>query len=163
VPLSVIVIDAMLAFFGVLGMRLLRRALFEYREKRSRSSQAVGVPKSRALLVGAGRAGVLAAREIVGQDDMGLEVEGFVDDDPVKRGAQIQGFRVLGTIDDLPRLVRERRIDQVVIHDRTDHSPQDPAHHRDLPADPRQVARCAGPLRDPARQGADDAHPHCPG
>ncbi len=115
VPLSIIVIDAMLAFLGVLGMRLLRRALFEYREKRSRSSQAVGVPKSRALLVGAGRAGVLAAHEIFAQDDMGLEVEGFVDDDPVKRGAQIQGFRVLGTIDDLPRLVRERRIDQVVI------------------------------------------------
>ncbi len=115
VPLSVIVIDAMLAFLGVLGLRLMRRALFEYREKRSRSSRAIGATRSRALLVGAGRAGVLAAHEIFAQDDMGLEVQGFVDDDPGKAGAQIHGFRVLGTTADLPRLVRELKIDQVVI------------------------------------------------
>jgi FlaA1/EpsC-like NDP-sugar epimerase/lipopolysaccharide/colanic/teichoic acid biosynthesis glycosyltransferase len=115
VPVSVSVIDGMLAFLGILGLRLVRRGLFEYREKRSRSSQAVGVPKSRALLVGAGRAGVLAAREISGQDDMRLQVEGFVDDDPEKQGARITGFRVLGTTHDLPRLVRELKIDQVVI------------------------------------------------
>ncbi|MGH9363791.1 MAG: sugar transferase, partial [Thermoanaerobaculia bacterium] len=115
VPLSVIVIDAMLAFLGVLGLRLLRRVLFEYREKRSRSSRAIGAMRSRALLVGAGRAGVLAAREIFAQDDMGLEVQGFVDDDPSKAGAQIHGFRVLGTTADLPHLVRELKIDQVVI------------------------------------------------
>jgi FlaA1/EpsC-like NDP-sugar epimerase len=114
-PISVIVIDGMLAFLGVLGLRLARRALFEYRQKRSRSSGAVGATRSRALLVGAGAAGVLAAREILARDDMGLEVQGFVDDDPEKTGAQIQGFRVLGTTADLPRLVRDLRIDQVVI------------------------------------------------
>src|SRR5262249_31233192 len=115
VPVSVSVIDGMLAFLGILGLRLLRRAVFEYREKRSRSAQAIGLSKSRALLVGAGRAGVLAAREILGQDDMGLQVEGFVDDDPEKLNAEISGFRVLGTTHDLPRLVRELKIEQVVI------------------------------------------------
>jgi FlaA1/EpsC-like NDP-sugar epimerase/lipopolysaccharide/colanic/teichoic acid biosynthesis glycosyltransferase len=115
VPLSVVVIDTMVVFIGVLGLRLSRRTLFEYREKRSRSSQAVGKVEKRALLVGAGRAGVLAAREIDGQDDIGLEVVGFVDDDLSKVGAVINSFRVLGTTEDLPRLVRERGIDQVVI------------------------------------------------
>jgi FlaA1/EpsC-like NDP-sugar epimerase/lipopolysaccharide/colanic/teichoic acid biosynthesis glycosyltransferase len=115
VPLSIIVIDSMLAFCGVLSLRLARRVLFEYREKRSRSSRAVGAARERALLVGAGRAGVLAAREIQSQDDLDLDVRGFVDDDPTKAGAEIQGFRVLGTTNDLPRLVQELKIDQVVI------------------------------------------------
>ena len=159
VPLSVIVIDAMLAFLGVLGLRLMRRVLFEYREKRSRSSRAVGTTRRRALLVGAGRAGVLAAREIFAQDDMGLEVEGFVDDDPGKAGAQIHGLRVLGTTADLPRLVRELEHRPGRHHDCSDHATQDPAHHRYLPKDPGQAAHRAGALRDPAGQGADNAHP----
>ena len=67
------------------------------------------------LLVGAGRAGVLAAREIVGRGDMNLDVKGFVDDDLEKQGAVIHGIRVLGTTEDLPRLVKELGIAQVVI------------------------------------------------
>ena len=67
------------------------------------------------LLVGAGRAGVLAAREIVGRGDMHLDVKGFVDDDADKQGAVIQGIRVLGTTEALPRLVKELGISQVVI------------------------------------------------
>jgi FlaA1/EpsC-like NDP-sugar epimerase len=67
------------------------------------------------LLVGAGRAGVQAAREIVGRGDMDLEIVGFVDDDPAKQGTVIQGFKVIGTSRDLPRLVPELGIHHVVI------------------------------------------------
>ncbi len=115
VPVSVILTDAILAFLGILGLRLARRSLFEYREKRFGSSGSIGTVRNRALLIGAGRAGVLAAREIFAKDDMGLEVQGFVDDDPAKAGAQIHGFRVLGTTADLPRLVKELEINQLVI------------------------------------------------
>ncbi len=93
VPLSVIVIDAMLAFIGVLGLRLARRVVFEYREKTLPfAARRRGRRRSRTLLVGAGRAGVLAAREILGTDEMGLEVVGFVDDDPIQVGAEIHGL-----------------------------------------------------------------------
>ena len=115
VPLSVIVTDTVLAFGAILGMRVVRRALFEYQEKRERSDGIESPERKPALLVGAGRAGLLAAREIVGVGDVALEVKGFVDDDPSKQGSVIHGFPVLGTTQDLPRLVKEMGIAQVVI------------------------------------------------
>jgi len=65
--------------------------------------------------VGAGKAGVLAAREILSRGDIQFDVRGFVDDDPAKQGAVIHDLRVLGTTEDLPRLVEKLKIAQVVI------------------------------------------------
>ena len=116
VPLSVIFVDAVLAFGGLLGLRVVRRMLYEQGERRRRAGHGDGHgPDQRALLVGAGRAGVLAMREIQGRGDLGLDVVGFVDDDPLKQTMIIQGARVLGATRDLPRLVREHRVQQVVI------------------------------------------------
>jgi len=115
VPLSVILMGTVLAFGGVLGLRVVRRFLYELAQRRGRESQAGGAERVSTLLVGAGRAGMLAAREIVGRGDMNLEVKGFLDDDPEKQGAVIHGIRVLGTTEDLPRLVKELGIGQVVI------------------------------------------------
>jgi FlaA1/EpsC-like NDP-sugar epimerase len=115
VPLSVIFIDVVLAFGGVLGLRVLRRLLYERYEARRRALQAQSSTVTPVLLVGAGQAGVLAAREINGRGDMHLQVKGFVDDDPEKQDGLIDGVRVLGTTADLPRLVRDLGIEQVVI------------------------------------------------
>ena len=115
VPISVIVIDGVLVFAAVLGMRVLRRTLHEERQKHRRVARFENVERTPTLLVGAGRAGALAAREILGRGDMRLDVKGFVDDDPAKQGATIHGFRVLGTTKDLPRLVEDLRITQVLI------------------------------------------------
>jgi FlaA1/EpsC-like NDP-sugar epimerase len=67
------------------------------------------------LLIGAGQAGVLAAREIHGRGDTGLVIKGFIDDDPQKQGSVIYGVKVLGTTEDMPWLVRTQGIDHVVI------------------------------------------------
>ncbi len=121
VPISVIVIDAALAFGGTLSVRVLRRVLYESYERDRLDRTATHTLGSRrgrrkpVLLVGAGRGGVLAVREIQGRGDMDIEVMGFVDDDPLKLGTVIHGVRVLGTIRDLPKLARELDIDHVVI------------------------------------------------
>jgi FlaA1/EpsC-like NDP-sugar epimerase len=116
VPLSVILIDAGLAFGGLLGLRVLRRSLYERYEARRRQNQAApNGDQAPVLLAGAGRAGVMVAKEIAARGDMGLRVVGFVDDDPEKLGSQIQGVKVLGTTENLPELVRRHGVDHVVI------------------------------------------------
>jgi FlaA1/EpsC-like NDP-sugar epimerase len=115
VPLSIILMDTVLAFGCVLGLRVLRRTLYERYEKQQRAARNGNGRKKPVLLIGAGRAGVLAVKEIFGRGDVDLEIKGFIDDDPEKRGAVIQGVKVLGATRDLPRLVRELEVDQVVI------------------------------------------------
>lgn len=116
VPISIIFIQTVLGFGGVVGLRVLRRVLFESEEKRrfaaSTRPTTNHVPT---LFVGAGHVGILAAREVIGGPDCDLDVRGFVDDDPDKQGLLIYGLRVLGTTHDLPRLVREHGIAQVAI------------------------------------------------
>jgi FlaA1/EpsC-like NDP-sugar epimerase len=115
VPFSIILMDTVLAFGGVLGVRVLRRNLYETSEKRHRADgNGKGSARS-VLLIGAGRAGVMVAGEIQNRTDMDLHIAGFVDDAPEKRRSVIHGVKVLGTTRDLPALVRKLNIDHVVI------------------------------------------------
>jgi FlaA1/EpsC-like NDP-sugar epimerase len=119
VPLSVNFVDCMLAFSGTFGLRILRRSVYEYEKRRGQRKQngsGVARIKRPVLLIGAGQAGVLVAKEIMGRGDLALEVKGFIDDDKRKKGRSIvQGRKVLGTTEDLPNLVRSIGIDHVVI------------------------------------------------
>ncbi|MDX6692461.1 MAG: hypothetical protein QOF02_64 [Blastocatellia bacterium] len=117
VPLSVNIIDTLLAFGGALGLRVFRRSLFERYEKRKWQRLTNGnALKKPVLLIGAGQAGVLVAREIERRADVDLEIKGFVDDDPGKQKRSVTGdIKVLGTTHALPRLVRDLGIDHVVI------------------------------------------------
>src|ERR1043166_6627317 len=114
VPLSIIVMDHAFGFGGVICMRLLRRVYYERNERRRWAGSGAGRPKS-VLLIGAGRAGMLAAREIKARGDVNLLIKGFIDDDRDKTGSLVQGVRVLGTTAELPRLVRELEIDHVIL------------------------------------------------
>ena len=109
VPLSVIIIEFMLAMTGMLGARSVRRLLSEGRGKRGTHGKA----RVRVLLVGAGRAGVLLSKEIASRVDM--RPVGFVDDDPQKHGMVINRLPVLGSLASLERFVREHRVQEVII------------------------------------------------
>ncbi|MCA1612548.1 MAG: polysaccharide biosynthesis protein [Acidobacteria bacterium] len=114
-PLSVLLMDVLLAFGGTSGVRLLWRAGHERHAQMYRARRAGGGPRKRVLLVGAGSAGVLTAKEIRRNCEADFDVRGFVDDDPQKQATIIQRLKVLGTSRDLPRLVGELEIDEVVI------------------------------------------------
>jgi FlaA1/EpsC-like NDP-sugar epimerase len=117
VPLSICVMDTILAFGGVLGLRVLRRGTYERFEKRKhgKAVRRGNGQKRRVLLIGAGRAGVLAAKEILSRGDTDLHIIGFIDDDSTKQRSVISLVKVMGMTGDLPRLVPHLKIDHVVI------------------------------------------------
>ena len=115
VPLSIIFYDTGLAFAGLLSLRILRRFAYEVSEKRTFRLTKRRVRPKITLFVGAGRVGALAVRDVLGRSDAELDVRGFIDDDRRKKGGSVSGVKVLGTTDDLARLVGELSIEQVVI------------------------------------------------
>lgn len=115
VPVSVILIDTVLAFGGLLGLRVLRRFFYEFGEKNKVFAGKHRLKRKPALLVGAGRMGATLVKELSGRRDTELEIRGLVDDDPRKRGGSVSGYKVLGTTNDIARLVDELNIKQVVI------------------------------------------------
>lgn len=112
IPLGVIAAQLVLTFLTTTGVRLLRRLLYERSAVRRLATKAV---RSRVLLVGAGTAGVLVAREIASRPDLRMDAVGFVDDDPRKRKTTIQGIKVLGSTAEFARLAKKHDIDQAVI------------------------------------------------
>ena len=112
-PLGVIVIYGALAFLGLGGVRVLRRVTSERTERRRiiPTSQRV-VPT---LLVGAGRGGVMVAKEIGARPELGILPVGFIDDDGSKQGTTVHGLRVLGPISDVARIARTRGAKQAII------------------------------------------------
>lgn len=115
VPISISLVTTILGFGGVFGLRMLRRSVFEVYEKRGHALARRYTKKQSALFIGAGQTGALAVKEILKRGDSGLEIKGFVDDDRQKRGGSVNGIKVLGTTYDLPRLIEELEINQVVL------------------------------------------------
>lgn len=121
VPLSVNFIDVVLAFGAAYAIRVVRRAEYEHKQKRVQlkkhaNGNGNGKKKRLVLLIGAGRAGLLAAKEIEARGDLDLAIKGFVDDDRAKLGRSVvQRHRVLGATRDLPRLVHTHGINHVII------------------------------------------------
>lgn len=69
--------------------------------------------RKRALILGAGRAGEMLAREML-RDDGYLPI-GFLDDSSKLKGAKLRGVPVLGTIDKVQRVVENTAPDVLVI------------------------------------------------
>ncbi len=114
VPLSIIALEFLLSLFGTAGSRMFRRLVHE-EAARDSFSQKGDNKKRNIILIGAGDAGNMMARELRQRPDLGLNVAGFVDDDREKRWTAIQGFRVLGATTELPAIVSEHRIAEAII------------------------------------------------
>ena len=69
----------------------------------------------RFLIVGAGDAGEALLREIHRMSKAQYEVIGFIDDDLVKQGTLIHGLPVLGTLEQLPKICEDRKIEEIAI------------------------------------------------
>jgi FlaA1/EpsC-like NDP-sugar epimerase len=115
VPFSVIAMNFVLAFGGIAGVRVVRRMLGERADARRPSLRPRKTELVPTLLVGAGQAGVLVAKELAQRPELGLAPVGFLDDDRLKRGTVIHGIPVLGTSHELEELATEHGARQVLI------------------------------------------------
>jgi FlaA1/EpsC-like NDP-sugar epimerase len=113
VPISVILANWVVTTVGLSGARVLRRVQIERFEARNVVSGSNG--RTRVLLIGAGRAGVMVATELDRRRDVGMVAVGFVDDDPAKIGRRINGLDVSGPIANIAEIARLHDVDQVVI------------------------------------------------
>jgi sugar transferase (PEP-CTERM system associated) len=102
---GVFLIAAML----VMTLAVLWRIAFEW------LSGHVG-PRERLLLVGTSPAAVDLAKELYARrHELGVEIVGFIDPDPTMVGTSLVNPGVVGAVDDIPRIVRERSVDRVVV------------------------------------------------
>ena len=113
VPFSIITLEFLLVLIGTSGIRMLRRLIHELSRRETFSTHDNG-KIMRVLLIGAGDAGNLAAKELKQRLDLGLNVVGFVDDDSLKFNTVIQGIKVLGNTARIPDIVIEKSIDETI-------------------------------------------------
>jgi FlaA1/EpsC-like NDP-sugar epimerase len=71
--------------------------------------------KSRVLVIGAGEAGIMIAREMKKNPRSVLEPVAFIDDDPAKQGRLLEQIPVAGTVEDIARLAESLKIDEIII------------------------------------------------
>ena len=110
VPRGVLVFDLVLTLTLIGGARFAVRSVIE----RPPTSELVS--KGREVLIcGAGDAGNTLLREMKRNRELGYTPVGLIDDDPRKRRLRVQGTRVRGTRADLPRILREIDVDEVII------------------------------------------------
>ncbi|MEA4883849.1 MAG: nucleoside-diphosphate sugar epimerase/dehydratase [Clostridia bacterium] len=69
----------------------------------------------RVAIVGAGSAGSMVAKELLAHPEMGLTAVGFIDDDPDKCGGVLNSLPVLGTRDQMARIIEQRRVNEVIV------------------------------------------------
>lgn len=101
---GVFAISALLVIGVVLGWR----AAFEWVARRV-------APRERLLLVGTSAGAVRLARELFERKDFGVEIVGFIDPDARRVGEPVINPGVVGTIEDIPAIVRARSVDRVVV------------------------------------------------
>jgi FlaA1/EpsC-like NDP-sugar epimerase len=106
-PISIYCLEALLVAGGLCGARLFSRMLAQ-----SVRGAWRGRSEKTAIIVGAGDA---AERLLNDLPRCGYMAVGLVDDEPAKIGGRIHGVSVIGSIDDLPRLVRKRAVEEVLI------------------------------------------------
>jgi len=106
---GVCIADMFATVFMLGGLRTIIRLYFE----EFRTAEAGRL--KRFLIVGAGNAGEALLREILRMPVTQYDVAGLIDDDSAKQGTHIHGIPILGTVEQLPEICEERKIEEIAI------------------------------------------------
>jgi len=111
VPRGVLVLDFFMTLALVGGARFIVRSLVE----RPTRGELVAREGREVLICGGGNAGNTMLREMQKNRSLRYIPVGIIDDDDRKQNLRIQGVRVLGRRADLPRILRDINVDEVII------------------------------------------------
>lgn len=121
-PRSVFILDWILSFIFIGGIRVAIRFLLSEKERGVHflfhspfSQRKLTRLKKRLLIIGAGDAGEKMLREIRDNPRLNYDVVGFLDDDPNKKGMRIHGVAVLGPIPKIHKLAYDAEMDEILI------------------------------------------------
>jgi FlaA1/EpsC-like NDP-sugar epimerase len=109
-PRSVYVLEFFFSLTFMTALRFAPRLIAAWHGEKRRKGYG-----ARAIIVGAGNAGDLLARDIVRSRDSRYWVLGFVDDDPAKLHTFLVGKPVLGRIQELPQIIEEHGVDTILL------------------------------------------------
>ena len=111
VPRSVLLLEWVLTGYGIGGMWLSYRLLFQhFRHVDARKES----PDKRILIVGAGEAAALLVGEMQ-RFPTGFQPIGMVDDNPRKWGTRIRGVEVIGSIADVRPIAEAEKVEELII------------------------------------------------
>ncbi len=108
--LTVLVLDFYLSVTLVIGARLLFRVLDALHDRSHADAGAV-------LIYGAGHAGATVLEQLRQYPGLGYRSAGFIDDNSCLWGQRVNGIRVLGGLDQLPEIIRRRKVREVFLAD----------------------------------------------
>jgi len=118
---AVFLLDGILTFLFASGVRTAVRSYYGTQTGRQEPhgpSFHPDIPRrdpKRIVIIGAGDSGEKMLREIFYNSYRNYRVAGFLDDDPGKLGRTIHGVPVLGSVDDLPRVLLHHGIEQIFV------------------------------------------------
>jgi FlaA1/EpsC-like NDP-sugar epimerase len=107
--------EFMFSLTGTLAVRMLWRVHCEdLRRGRLRGSGSFD-KYTKTILIGAGAAGNMIAKELKQRADLEIDVVGFIDDEPKQYGKQVLGIRVLGNTTQIPAISRRLGVQEAII------------------------------------------------
>ena len=109
VPLSVSVTGGVLVLFIMTFIRLQYRVLQEMHRRGGKKGS------KKVLLVGAGEAGEIVARDMLRHPEYDYSPVGFIDDDKAKSNLVVQGIPVLGGREEIPKVASRLDVDEIII------------------------------------------------
>ncbi|HHX68998.1 MAG: nucleoside-diphosphate sugar epimerase/dehydratase [Miniphocaeibacter sp.] len=115
IPRSIYVMALLFETVLISGVRLFSRARDVLVRKASNKGKKSPSQIKRTLIVGAGEAGVLALMELRKHHEIASVPVAFIDDDPEKKNKIIKGIPVVGTRHDIPKVVRDYKIDEIIV------------------------------------------------
>jgi FlaA1/EpsC-like NDP-sugar epimerase len=110
-PRSFFVIDAFVCSAVLMGVRLLRRRLFEMQMQPQKGAVSLG----KLVIYGAGQNGRLLAQRMLNDPHRDRDLLGFIDDDPQKQARRIHGLAILGQHADLEAILSASECTDLVV------------------------------------------------